>query len=744
MKHNYLSIAYFIVLFTNLFLLLPMFQTYLGGAEGGLFFYNTAGSYDKVANTWYTHTLGSPTSIFLTGKLTFLLLDQLIRIGISEYVLQFAFLSGIQALGIYGIREIVISLYGRNDTPRFTWISATIFYLYNPITLQLIWSRMMMPYIFFYLTLPFFFSMCRGLLERFSFARLFVFLIVSLVLAPIFAAFPLMVLFWVIMGLGLLSHIISHSKLGFTGIFRPIISFITLLISWVISHIWWIAPFIYTLQNSRYLTAVSYNRDSNILTFSALSMRLGKILNIFQLLHPEWTVEYNKSWGSLYVGYVQPILPLFLLLLIAGGILKHAYKRAYTFWVVVFLITIFAMKGLNVPFGGVNLSLMQSFRFLEGFRNPFEKIGLILPFTMLIPLTISLRALVTAIARVHVQKLLVHMVFCVFCLLSAYPLITGQVWSTTITAAGKAFRASYLNHVPNRYSEANRLITARDDDSRILVWPIVKGEGALYNWLGNKYLGVELSSQFFNNPTLSLYTSFEYLPQVLNELKSTAKTNPESFMGLLRLLNIRYIIQRSDLDPTLHAEELKEKLPDIKGVKLVKEIDGLTISELQAEQRLPKIYAASQVGIMPKNIITPQIPYQSFDALLYPDGSLLETQEATSTPELSYTRINNAKYIVHIRNAQNSFYLVLSESFHNLWQATSEQGIESQHLLANGFANAWYIKGRGSYDMTIEFLPERLHEKGSLISIGYLGLLGCLVLATSAWGLASRRVKNNI
>ena len=55
-----------------------------------------------------------------------------------------------------------------------------------------------------------------------------------------------------------------------------------------------------------------------------------------------------------------------------------------------------------------------------------------------------------------------------------------------------------------------------------------------------------------------------------------------------------------------------------------------------------------------------------------------------------------------------------------------------EHYLVNGYANSWYLDKAGSYDIVIEFTPQRLYEGGWLVSLATL-TAGTLYLILTRW-----------
>ena len=123
---------------------------------------------------------------------------------------------------------------------------------------------------------------------------------------------------------------------------------------------------------------------------------------------------------------------------------------------------------------------------------------------------------------------------------------------------------------------------------------------------------------------------------------------------------------------------------------------------------------------------------------------------STRVPQVTFRQINPTRYIAHIDNATAPFFLVFSESFQKDWRAYVQKASGAwyepsallsmlfdrrteiaEHVRANGFANSWYIDQTGSYDIVLEFIPQRMYEGGWLITFGTL--LGCVIfMLTSA------------
>lgn len=143
------------------------------------------------------------------------------------------------------------------------------------------------------------------------------------------------------------------------------------------------------------------------------------------------------------------------------------------------------------------------------------------------------------------------------------------------------------------------------------------------------------------------------------------------------------------------------------------------------------------------------------------------------SPKIDFKKINPTRYVVDVKDAKGPFTLVFSESFHEgwkgyirkrlevrgqmleapqtsnlkpqtfseepwsaLWTAWKDRGNRTEikdHFVVNGYANGWIVypsavDSQQSFEIVLEFKPQRLFEIGLIISmttlfgcIGYLG-----------------------
>ncbi|MBI4039608.1 DUF3367 domain-containing protein, partial [Candidatus Daviesbacteria bacterium] len=128
--------------------------------------------------------------------------------------------------------------------------------------------------------------------------------------------------------------------------------------------------------------------------------------------------------------------------------------------------------------------------------------------------------------------------------------------------------------------------------------------------------------------------------------------------------------------------------------------------------------------------------------ILKPVGDELTTShDLPQNPQVKYEKLSPTKYLVSIDNVDRNTPLVLQDKFspswkvyrnddngYNLWATWGKKPIlENNHQIANGYGNVWWLQTPGSYDLIIEYWPQRLFYLGFFIST-LVFILGCLIV----------------
>ena len=99
-----------------------------------------------------------------------------------------------------------------------------------------------------------------------------------------------------------------------------------------------------------------------------------------------------------------------------------------------------------------------------------------------------------------------------------------------------------------------------------------------------------------------------------------------------------------------------------------------------------------------------------------------------AAPQISLKKESSTKYLVGVDSARPPYYLVFSETFSRDWQAVikdvngSRTIPQENHFVVNGYANAWYVETPGTYEVKIEYLPERWFRRFVILSLVSISL----------------------
>lgn len=127
------------------------------------------------------------------------------------------------------------------------------------------------------------------------------------------------------------------------------------------------------------------------------------------------------------------------------------------------------------------------------------------------------------------------------------------------------------------------------------------------------------------------------------------------------------------------------------------------------------------------------------------------SEQKRNNPKISFERIDPTKYIVKVEGATEPFLLNFKETFNRGWKASYADSklhtsplksffdtvildksgstvSEKNHFEINGYGNSWIMQKTGSYDVIVEYYPQRFFYYGIAVSIITLFLsLGVLV-----------------
>ncbi|KKQ46019.1 MAG: hypothetical protein US62_C0006G0030 [Candidatus Woesebacteria bacterium GW2011_GWA1_37_8] len=339
--------------------------------------------------------------------------------------------------------------------------------------------------------------------------------------------------------------------------------------------------------------------------------------------------------------------------------------------------------------------LFKNIAFLQAFRNPYEKIGILLtiaytPF-FAIGLVVFSEYLSKIVRKILPLKTYVISAVILFMLFGIYalPMWTGKF------AGGNVFNPWIK--VPDYYKDANNWVNERVSTHRILHLPLNPGDGIRYIW-PDIYQGSDINEFLFDAHSISRNVAFNkiYYNVLLERFDilqknaygpdpdiSNSEFKGRTFAEEMAKLNVKYIILHKDIDTyfihTWSSDDTKIFLENQAGIRRVSEFGNLEIYEVDLPSSL--------------NII-------------YTEG--VESSSIALTP---------VDYRVTVLEAKTPYYLNLLMPYSNSWQVKIGKDVLGRGSPLFSYANSWKIDRSGNYEIEVRYLPQQYIYKGLIVSL---------------------------
>ena len=317
-----------------------------------------------------------------------------------------------------------------------------------------------------------------------------------------------------------------------------ILSVMTVLLS-----IWWIIPI---FNHYLFSPSTQFQPEVNVVIWSWTHVR-ASFLNLFWLnggwgWRPEYSPHFNTYSANPLLSSLM-FVPFFL-----GSIallFKGTKQRINLYLMLMILVFAFLAKGLHEPFGFVNLFLYNHIPYMNMFREPVSKFTLIMiPFLALLIGYSTDR--IAKVPKHKVQAWLVVICIVLVFSVSAFPMFMNPIENKTELIP----YSTYVN-VPQYWYEANEWFNRNAGDYRILITPIDDYYQVSYSW--GYYGSDQFIERLIQKPTINPTFIYAYKVNpntavLMNQLRDAIKYNrTQEFETIMRLLSVKYILQRNDL-----------------------------------------------------------------------------------------------------------------------------------------------------------------------------------------------------
>jgi len=451
--------------------------------------------------------------------------------GVSMYVFAREFLRG-----MLGAKEL-----------RIVALLSGLFYMMNLYTLYYIW-RIFTVEAFLLAFFPFVASeIWKGLTKARNFGQIDVFGIVRIellcfLLLPAFTNPAFLLTGAAFLGT-LLAYAFWQEPRRRTSAFNQGLFALFALGYWTLSNLWWILS---QLANSGVVLA-RVGPDWVDLQSNSIHSTLQNVLRLQGMppLYQQAPRVIVYWFSSLYQN-----APLFVAISILIPIVSfasvtrsHPAGRRAIFIAMVATVFMFAAEGLNPPLGPIFGWFYGHFAFMVAFRDPYQKIGWIIPiaYSILFSLgVLRIYGLVKAsgfrkhvrmnrLVRLLVPATLVVLVIGVYC----WPFFTGDI---VLPGANVA--------LPSYYYSANSFLGAQPGIFRILSLPLDQVlQGSVWD---HGYVGNDLLRATTGREVISTIIPDQNVTGLLNSAMILLKENNTHVSNLLGLLNVKYVVIRND------------------------------------------------------------------------------------------------------------------------------------------------------------------------------------------------------
>jgi len=619
---------------------------FIASGEEGLWLFNPQRSLEHYSFGWVEIGTGFVVPSYIP-RIPVLLFAILIAKFFPPWLSQATIYLLIISSGLVSMFYLAKELLGTKN--KWVCLTISLFYFLNLYSMSQVWNRLIYSGMFAWCYLPVLFYLSIKWLRSGKFLFFVAILISSVLYSATFVTVAFLFAVWLPVGLYIL-YALWENRHNLRFSIQFLLRVALMLSAWVVVSLWWIYPCI-KLSGTAFSAMSDWKMSFGSLVSVSQYFSTGEILLLRQ--------KFVFGPGSLFYNFYSQtgifILSCLALIITFVGWIKNRKEKSWGLLTTILLVGWFVCKGSNPPLGyGFYNFLFSNFNFTMIFRNPYEKLGLVLllPYSVLFGL--GLFSISKNLGRLKV--LVISMIVFFICGVLVWPMWSGNVYSDGVR----------LN-VPEYYTEANKIIDLDSLDARILVLPLINSEDAYYNW---KYTGVVPTDFLFDNTLVNR--------PILNGIyfqklyKFFQNKNKEELHKLFDQLNVGYIVIAYDLEKNKNDVQDSEELnsfvsSDSKMVFLAK-VGELSIYKFKSDQVGRQIVAVGE-----------------------------------NTPDISYTEINPTTYEVNIVNANKPFDIILKNTYDKLWTAKIENKELNNHDIIYDYANKWTVDKKGSYRVKIYF-----------------------------------------
>ncbi len=596
-----------------------------GGAEVGILTYNPKRFLEIQQYIWWGAVApGMLVPHFTTGVPLYLVLS-LIQGIFSLVILQAGIFFCLLFLMGYGMYLFSLAIFGTDK--KLYALLAGIFYMFNSYTVVEIWHRFLYTGFFLAAFLPFFALFWKKWINKGQFLFLVLFLLTSLISSYMFGNLASILTVWLLILLITISDAIFPLRKN--ELIKIGLRFFLGVFFWLVTNVWWLIP---VLGVSTGLLPEQHSSEDNINTL----INIGKqtILPFTLQFANPFYLFYTAELGQIYNSLFFKILPWIPTIIIFSGLLAAFKQKNLAKFSLIYLLVIIFSKGPTSPFGYPYIWSFMNIYALGVIRNPFEKLGILLPFFGSILFVVG----VTLVYSWGIKKIgllgsrFLIAVSLLSILVYAWPMFTGKVISKPL----EPLQVS----IPSYYKQADDFLKNQiEKEGNILHLPFSGRDVVTYNWQ-NGYHGVDINQILFSSsPSISRNMGLKRVDDTLKSL-TLVFSNPLSkkedlVIRLLQDLNVKFIVLHKEVkwtDISTYGKDIRLINPQ----EIEATLNGYDFLERQISFGDLIIYKLKD------NSFKGKIAFSETASLVYPgESSYLQINTFTDKDNIITTQSNN-------------------------------------------------------------------------------------------------------
>lgn len=561
-----------------------------GGGDVGIPSYDPARIVDIAKYVWWDSAApGALVPHGVTSLPVQFFQSTLAGLGLPYFAVQAILFWILLFLTGYGMFLVGLSVFGKDKI--LLAILCGLFYMFNPYMMIQVWHRFIHNSFFLVAFLPFFYLFWDNWIKRGKFISIVMFLLANIFGVYLYGSIAYVVTVFFILAFIFFRHIFIPWQ-GLKLFKKLTFRFITGLMLWLLIHTWWLLP---TFSISPALFSTQHRTYESLATLLTLS-RQTSIPYTLSGINPFYLFE-QADFGEIYKHPVFLAIMWLPLLLLIPGFLVAIRSKILAGWGILLIVAGFLAKGAALPFGFIYIFGFTTFFPLGVLRNPFEKLGIFLPFSLAIIYTVGFRWYWEKFkGRGSITKISLAALLFLQLGVFLWPMWSGRL-------IGKFDKLAHVD-VPKVYEQADDFLKQQKKEGKILHLPLTEGESIGYRWPYG-FSGIESSQLLFKSlPSISRGQNIKHVDDIIMAASNIFRQNveDEKIINILKHLNVRFIVLHKDVifqggffDNPL---KLEKGLDSRRFLEKKGEFSDLVVYEIAEEYFKPRIYTASSVNFL--------------------------------------------------------------------------------------------------------------------------------------------------